>query len=759
MIEPMQRPVESEETEDELKQRVKDSIDAIATSYLKDEEFVRDLQLKVARRNENYWRNHQDIWWDAEAKDWRNLSDAGQFLDDIDEDESVLDRRYVNIYKAHGQSIIAALSNGVPATRFLPEDGNNVNDIYSAEAYSKLAGYLRKNNKAKNLVIQILVTLFNEPFAAIHNYVIKDEKFGTYPKPENGFFKNKTVRSICSACGEVLEEDNLPAEVVEEDYIPEDGTNLQGQPTECPNCQTITLPVEESEESVEEGIVGYTDSPKSKLYQDCYGITNVTIPAYAKSLEECPFLALDIDISKALAIELFDLDKEPQDSDDTDIMYRWARTNIDYRDQKPRYTCSVRRVWLRNWALNRIEDEDIRAEIKALFPDGCLVTYLNSELIQIESENLDEHWTISKDPQYKFIAGDAIGTAIVPLQDAKNEIFNLTQDTIAHGISETFVESGILDLDQYGRQQARPGNITATLTAGQKSLQESFFQTKPANLSSEVAGFDEKIEKDTQFVSGAYPSIYGGSMQNSGGTLGEYQESRNQALQRLQLVWTLLCNTWSEMEFKSIKDFVANVDYDIQDVNQSGQGYAVTWIKRAQLTGSVVGLEPEANEAFPISWAQKKSVIDSLLQMKDEFINSILSHPENIDDMATAYGMGGLYIPGSDDRNKQLAEIAMLLQGGPQESMNPMGQPMMIPSVPTEPDVDNAGIHIESCRSWLVSETGQAAKTENQQGYLNVLAHLKMHQMDEQLKMQQQMQAAAPNGNIQGPPAQEGAPQ
>lgn len=741
---------ENEEAE-EAKAFLENCIPGLVESYIRDEEFVRDNQLRIARRNECYWRNHQDIWWDAEAKDWRNLSEASEFLDDFDS-EGLIERSYVNIFKAHGESIIAALSNGVPSTRFLPEDANNVEDIYSAEAFSKLADYLRKNNKAKALLIEMLVTLWNEPFVAIYNYTVKDERYGTFPKPVNGFLSVKTTRAICSACGEVLEEDTLPAEAVEEDYVPNDSTNLQGQPAICPNCQTTTIPVEETEDVVEEGVVDYEAAPKTKLFQKCFGVTNVTIPAYAKSIEEAPYLILDEDISKALAMELYDLKDEPQDTEDTDILYRWARNNQDYRGQTPKYVATVRKAWLRPWAFNRIADEDERAELKRLFPEGLLATFIGRDLIQVESQKLDDHWTISKNPLYKHLAGDALGTPLIPLQDTTNEIFNLSRDTIAHGISETFVESGVLDLNNYGSQQAKPGNITSTLIASQKSLGESFFQTRPATLSGEVGVFSEKVEKQSQFVSGAFPSIYGGSLENSGGTLGEYQESRNQALQRLQLVWALICNTWSEMEYKSIQDFVANSDYDIQDVNKSGNGYSVTWIKRAQLTGKVTCLEPEANEAFPVSWSQKKGVIDSLLQMKDEFINSILSHPENIDDIARVYGMGGLYIPGADDRSKQLAEIAELVKGAPSQEVDQMtGAPMLIPSVPTEPDVDNPSIHMETCRAWLVSETGQAAKRENQQGYLNVLAHLKMHEMDMQAKMQQ-MAPANPEQEMQGPP-------
>jgi hypothetical protein len=58
-----------------------------------------------------------------------------------------------------------------------------------------------------------------------------------------------------------------------------------------------------------------------------------------------------------------------------------------------------------------------------------------------------------------------------------------------------------------------------------------------------------------------------------------------------------------------------------------------------------------------------------------------------------------------------------------------LGQPMEpeVSSVPVEEYVDNHMIQYDVGRAWLVSEAGRLAKTENPDGYKNILLHTKEH--------------------------------
>jgi hypothetical protein len=138
-------------------------------------------------------------------------------------------------------------------------------------------------------------------------------------------------------------------------------------------------------------------------------------------------------------------------------------------------------------------------------------------------------------------------------------------------------------------------------------------------------------------------------------------------------------------------------------------------------------------------------VLLQLINMKDPQVGEIIMHPENASFVAELIGMPDLYIPGDDSRNKQLYEIAIMLQAQPTDmGINPMtGQEQFQSSVPIDPDVDNHGVEAEVCLAWLNGDVGIATKEQNPAAWMNVRAHFMEHQQVIQMQMAQaaQMQA------------------
>ena len=279
-----------------------------------------------------------------------------------------------------------------------------------------------------------------------------------------------------------------------------------------------------------------------------------------------------------------------------------------------------------------------------------------------------------------------------------------------------------------------------------KAIAENFFQTHTATLSKEVDQFQNRLEQQAQFVLGSFPSIYGGTMEGTSGTLGEYAMSRNQALQRLQLIWKILVNFWPKVIEKAVRSYAKNLKEDESFAKKQGESFINVWIRQSEVTGNVGLVEAEASESFPISWAQKRDILIQMIQYKDPNIAAALFHPENASMIARIIGFPELYIPGDEDRTKQLAEIAKLILAAPIPAMMPMtpmeqmaptpdmgqeqpfSQPAMDqPTVMPEPELDNHAIHIEVIRAWANGSVGQSVRENNPQGYANVIAHLKMH--------------------------------
>lgn len=188
-------------------------------------------------------------------------------------------------------------------------------------------------------------------------------------------------------------------------------------------------------------------------------------------------------------------------------------------------------------------------------------------------------------------------------------------------------------------------------------------------------------------------------------------------------------------------------------------GFINVWIRKSEMTGKIGEVIAETSETFPISNAQKRDMLMKLLEMQDPNIGAAIFHPENSGSVAQLVGFGDFYIPGDDDRSKQLNEITELLVAQPMPAgMDPMtGQPMFQPTVMPDQDIDDHDIHMQTVKAFLVSETGQQVKKENPMGFQNCLAHYKAHEMAQMMTMMKEsmMQGAGPGSEA---PGEDGAP-
>jgi len=432
---------------------------------------------------------------------------------------------------------------------------------------------------------------------------------------------------------------------------------------------------------------------------------------------------------------------------------------------------TTKRVWLQPWAFNILgvgnRDEDIQ-ELKTMFPSGCYAVILNKDIVaEAVQDYMFDHWTFTQYPLAETIHATSIGEAVVPIQDMTNESYNLTLEGIEFGIPEIFADPDVLNFDAYDKSEARPGQISPAKAPSGRSLGEGFYEVKSSSISQEIDRFMLRLEREGQFVSGALPTVFGGAIQGGTGTAREYEMSRSQALQRLQITWKVVKTWWAQMLSKSVRSFANHMDEDKKYVEQRGSSFVNVWIKKADMGGKVGEVEPDVNESFPIGWAQKRDLIMQLIQYNNDDIMTVIRHPENASLVAAIIGVPDLYIPGDDDRNKQLAEIAELIleqpteqppqmvpgPEGPMPAIGPNGQPaqpQMQSSIPIEPELDNNEVEAETCKAWLKSEVGMFYKKTQPQAYLNVLLHMKEHlhqaQMDQMRNMMMQGQAGPPPG-------------
>lgn len=735
VMEQLAQPVSSELPEDEnpeeLAQELKDALEEILNLCELEDLGVYEAFLMKIKRLVFYFNNIVDLFWDEVAGEWREPN-----WEDLDEDTD-LPPRVVAVYRAHAEAIIAALSVTVPSTIFFPDDADNPDDIDTAETYSIIAELIQKHVKAPLLFMRILTILFNQGTVYAYNYYRQDKRFGYYNKPKTKKLTQESYEVACPQCDYSLGESDVPVE----------------QPVMCQGCGQEIMPSNELKVEEYEFDDGMERIPKGRVLIDMFGPVNVKASFYARNQEGVGYIRLKFDQNVGLLRDVFSNIADKIEAKNTDDRFdNWARLSPNYQGAAPMNTAIVKCLWLRPWMFWMLgkDKEDIINALKDKFPNGCYAIFINDIFADAVDEDMDDHWTVTDNPLSDTIYGEPLGTNLATLQDIRAEIDELELQTMEHGIPETFFDQPLIDTDKYKDTRSKPGMYTPVNKQPGESLGNAIMQTKPAVLSEEIEIIKAHKDQDMQFVTGSFPSVYGGPDQNSGGTASEYTQSKQQALQRLGITWRIAAEFWSKTIHKGTVEFHQNMETDERLVVRKGNAFQNLHVRLDKLQGKIGSVEPEFADQLPLSWAQIKTTVVELLTMGNEQINAALFHPQNSELMKKAVGLVHLYIPGEEDRKKQYREFQELINGEPMMTgqIDPMtGQPILQPSVMPDEEDDDA-VHIAICKSFLVSSTGMNLKREFPAQYQNIVLHMKAHEMKVQMQMMQQMQqsqTAEPN--------------
>jgi len=757
---------EAKDKEDELSDTLKTSLKTLTDHFSMEDKAVRERQIRQWRRLKLYWNGFTRIWYSETAHDWRVWDFSN--IDD-DSSESMYYDKPVNIFKAYLESIIAALSITIPAIRCAPDDADNPLDVATAKAGNRIAELLYKHNDASMLWLHALYIYCTEGMIAAYTYPKADKDYGTTEKNE---YKEDEVEGYqCSYCQTQLP-DSLFTEREQDEYMPDDGDVAlqdaiynQGQIV-CPECAEILDPDLQKTKFVVTKLIGVTHDPKTRQCVEVYGGLYVKIPNYAMKQSDCPYLMFSYETHYANALEMYphlrgkitDGSKSaPANSGVYDPYERWGRLSTQYYGEYPVNNVTVRNCWYRPASYNVLGTEDQVEELKARFPNGCKVVFIDECFAVAENESLDDCWTLSYNPMSDYLHHDPLGTLLTSVQDIVNDFISLIIQTIEHGIPQTFVDPAVLDLDAYRQAEITPGGVYPTKNVpANKNISESFYQFKASALGEEVLPALQQFQQLGQLASGALPSLFGGMAEAGSKTASEYSMSRAQALQRLQNTWKLLSIWWKNTFGKSVLSYIKEMSEDERLVERDKQGnYINTFIRIAELKGKIGDIELESSENLPVSWAQVKDVVMKIIEINNPELLQALFDPENIPYVKEALGLNQFKLPGEDSRQKQYDEIQQLLQSEPiQEPPDPMmvevammqgmppPPPIEKPSVEVDFDLDEHPIEAEICRKFLISEQGRLAKIENPPGYYNVLLHFKMH-------MQAMMPPPLPNDGTQ----------
>ncbi len=402
---------------------------------------------------------------------------------------------------------------------------------------------------------------------------------------------------------------------------------------------------------------------------------------------------------------------------------------------------TLQRTWLRPWAFYQLDDEALRDELLAIFPDGCYAAFAGDIYCESRNENMDDHWRVMHAMPGDGSSGrPALGDALISVQERFNTLSNLQIETYEYGIPPIYADSEVLDFDALQSQTAEPGaHYPAKAKAGQ-SLAAGFFQPQAARVPPDLAGHAADLMGPVaQFLTGAFPALFGGAMTNTS-TASGYAMARDQAMGRIGLVWRRMKFFHADLMLAAVDCFRKNRPGDVE-VTLLGPGAAFEskWIHLVDLKGELFSY-PETDEQYPTQWADQRTVLMQLMANPDPRLQAVLGDPSNLGLLKRLIGLDELVIPDEESRTKQYREVAQLLQEQPVVHADfGTGAEQVLPSIVPDEFADNHSVELDACKRWFSSDAGQVAKIEAPAGYANVRAHAQMH---EQFLRKQQLEAA-----------------
>lgn len=706
-----------EEDESQLHEEAKRALKDLIFDFERKEQPTRERMLRFYRKHELYWDGVQDVIWDEVARDFKSVRDIVE-----SDKEAQLDPYYynkiVNIFRAYGEAVIAALTPETPTIVFPPDDADVIDDVNASKGYTRLSELIKKHNSIELLLCKAIFTLWNQGLVGCYSYIKSSPNFGIHQEPITQNVPQIQQNPLCPFCG---------------------SPNIQPDPTGqaviCPDCGQSSPAPEMMEEQIEvPTIVGYDEIPKSRVMLEMYGPCDFEIPHYVKDPKDTPYISLKNDVHVSKAKEIYgDLVESIAVSHDYESNDRWAREHTQYSTAESEEV-TIRRVWLRNWTYQEFKDSqtDIYDYLMREYPNGVKVELVDEQVARCTPENMDDYWSFTRSPLSTHLHALPLGAPLLPLQEVRNELLLLKLQHVEYGIPETFADPQSLNFNVYNQNPAKPGMIYPAKASPGKSLDQSFTTLKTAQYPKEINDFQTEVDADSQFVVGAFPTIYGGANTGGGKTASEYNMSRNQALQRLSNIWKVVTYWYAESMGKAVVLFHENMLEDEKYVQKNGDRFETVWIRKSDLVGKVGQVEPEVSNNFPSSQAQKRDLLIEILQMQSEEINTAIFTNENSTIIQQLLGFPEFYIPGSDDRAKQLEEIQQLLLSQP---LDPAGE---MPSIQVDQQLDDHELEFECCAAWMKSDVGRDARLNNPAGFANVRSHALMHQFF----MMQQQQAA-----------------
>jgi hypothetical protein len=718
-------------------------------------DFARRGHYRQMLEAEEFWKGNQYPIWSEKEFTFRTPWDFALEKNRL-EDQPVY--QYVlNMYQAYGLTVVAALSQRVPKVRFFPHSTRNEVDIATARAASDIAELIEKNNKIRFIAMREAYLLWTQGGFGTYVRFVRDKRKGVeqIPQIEQMQIPVSDDGYQCPNCGQ----NSSASEAGMQSTVDEMGQ--EGSVGACPACNT---PLSDShfvpgESATVPVVSAIHEMPEGYEKMSVYGMLNLKLQPYSHTFEESGYLGLVMEAHEgsvrasypALQDKIGGSNQTGQGasagSGGVDAYERVGRMKLfdasqpysGLRSAPTKSYITYRRYWLRDWYMYAHPEIEMRKKLIEMFPNGAFVAFADDMFLEARPEDVDEMWTIcSAMPSYGIYA-PAIGASTIPLQKQLNDASNIVAEHIDFGTAPpTFIDAEFLSTEGLRNQKMRPATLIPVMRkrgAMTRSLQDLMHQPT-IKIDSNIYSYGRSLMEIAPTINGAMPTLFGGQLKGNE-TLGAYQQSRDQAMGKLQLFWASVKQHHADTMRLAVECFRKNRTQDAEKVVLGkSNDYIGKYIRLEDIKGTIFA-EPEADEDFPAQWSEIRDNLQAMIKTSPEWAMQILNDPANSTLLRKFIASPQVQFPAEDNREKQFMEIDELVAGAPVGVPDPMsppdpvtGQPQIkwMPTVMPDVHGDDHIVHVKAIMEWVVDpQGGIMAKKENPEGYANTMAHLIAH--------------------------------
>jgi hypothetical protein len=266
--------------------------------------------------------------------------------------------------------------------------------------------------------------------------------------------------------------------------------------------------------------------------------------------------------------------------------------------------------WIPPHLYNSVLNQETRPLFQTQFPSGLYIARVGSVTVEIDHRAVEDEWAVCRVGRGEKIMERPIGADAVPVSQAIDDLFGMAIETVLRAITQTIMDSQLIDREAMGTKEAIPGEIIPTALPVDGDLSKRIYQIPPARLGDQVLPLLNAARAFMQDITGIRPELAGGGQPTQ--TYREAKQRRDQALVQLS-------PQADEMRFAS--EEIAEILVKLRSKYGAGTvaaqrkgayGMETDIADMAQLKES--GWHAEANDDFPMTLADRRDAVFSLLK-------------------------------------------------------------------------------------------------------------------------------------------------